>query len=183
MDHIIEVRVNLFFHPAFQFGLRQKQGDAAVLPTASRLPSVILEVGDSESLTQLKIDARLWLEHMLEVSQYLFSFVPTHCWNFLQVQLVILLSIDAPIAPHPTLPRITIELWRGLSPFNAQRPTAATQPRVAHMVLTADWTHTATPLYLLLSDIFRGQVPAAYGNNNRVHLDTVAWRQGIIDSW
>ena len=51
------------------------------------------------------------------------------------------------------------------------------------MVWAADWTHIATPLYILLSDIFRGQVPAAYGNNDRVQLDTVAWRQSIIDSW
>jgi hypothetical protein len=51
------------------------------------------------------------------------------------------------------------------------------------MVWEADWTHTATPLYMLLSDIFRGQVPAAYGNNDRVYLDTVAWQQAIIDAW
>ena len=39
----------------------------------SHLPSIqVLEVGDSESLlTQLKIDAKLWLEHMVEVSQFL----------------------------------------------------------------------------------------------------------------
>jgi hypothetical protein len=49
------------------------------------------------------------------------------------------------------------------------------------MVWEADWTHAATPLYILLSDIFRGQVPAAYGNNDRVQLDTVSWRQAIID--
>jgi len=26
-------------------------------------------------------------------------------------------------------------------------------------------------------------VPAAYGNNDRVHLDTVVWRQAIVDAW
>lgn len=51
------------------------------------------------------------------------------------------------------------------------------------MVWAADWTHAATPLYILLSDIFRGQVPAAYGNNDRVQLDTVTWQQHIIDTW
>jgi hypothetical protein len=51
------------------------------------------------------------------------------------------------------------------------------------MVWEADWTHGATPFYILLSDIFRGQVHAAYGNNDRVHLDIVAWRQAIIDTW
>jgi hypothetical protein len=50
------------------------------------------------------------------------------------------------------------------------------------MVWEADWTHAATPLYILFSDIFGGQVPADYGNHDRVHLDTVAWRQTIVDS-
>jgi hypothetical protein len=147
----------------FQLGRRQKQADAGFRPTLSRLPSIILEVGDSESLTQLKIDAKLWLEHMPEV------------------QLVILLSIDPPIAPHPNLPRITVQLWRGFPPLNPPRSATARQ-RVAHMVWEADWTQTATPLYIPLSDIFRGPVPAAYGNNDRVYLDTVAWRQAIIDA-
>jgi hypothetical protein len=51
------------------------------------------------------------------------------------------------------------------------------------MVWEADWTQAATPLYILLSDIFRGQVPADYGNHDHVDLDTVAWQQAIIDSW
>jgi hypothetical protein len=51
------------------------------------------------------------------------------------------------------------------------------------MVWEADWTLVATPLYLLLSDIFRGQVPAVYGNSDHVHLNTAAWRQAIIDGW
>jgi len=76
----------------FQVGLRKKQADSAVRSVLSHLPSVVLEVGDSESLTHLKIDAKLWLEHMPEV------------------QLVILLSIDPPIAAHPNLPRIIIQL-------------------------------------------------------------------------
>ncbi|KAF8349843.1 hypothetical protein F5887DRAFT_942629 [Amanita rubescens] len=141
----------------FQFGLRKKQPDAGIWPAQSRLPSIVLEVGDSASLTQLNIDARLWLEDMPEV------------------QLVILLLIDIPIAPHPNIPRIIIQLWRGHS-------LPAAQKRQAHMVWEADWTHSATPLYILFSDIFRGSVPATYGNNDRVHLDTVAWRQAIIDS-
>jgi len=51
------------------------------------------------------------------------------------------------------------------------------------VVWEADWTQAATPMYILLSDIFRGEVPAAYGNNDRVYLDTVAWRQVIIDAY
>jgi len=89
--------------------------------------------------------------------------------------------IDPPIASHPNLPRITIQLWRGFTHNPLHSPAA--QQREACMVWEADWTHTATPLYMLLSDIFREQVPAAYGNNDRVYLDTVAWRQAIIDAW
>ena len=77
---------------------------------------------------------------------------------------------------------MTIQLWRGFSPNHPPR-SAAAQQREARMVWEADWTHSATPLYILLSDIFRGQAPAAYGNNDRVHLDTVARRQAIIDAW
>lgn len=50
-----------------------KEADAGVRPTlsGSRLPSIVLEVGDSESITQLKIDAKLWIEHTQEVSLFL----------------------------------------------------------------------------------------------------------------
>jgi hypothetical protein len=51
------------------------------------------------------------------------------------------------------------------------------------MVWEADWTDAATPLYILLSDIFRGLAPTAYGNNDRVYLDTAAWRQAIISHY
>lgn len=57
------------------------------------------------------------------------------------------------------------------------------QQHVAWMVWEADWTLAATPFYILLSDIFRGQIPAAYGSNDRAHLDAVAWRQDIVDAW
>jgi hypothetical protein len=55
---------------AFELGQRLKEADAGIRPTASNsdLPSVVLEVGSSESLSQLKIDAMLWLEHTQEVS-------------------------------------------------------------------------------------------------------------------
>lgn len=148
-----------------ELGRRMKEADAGVRPTASDsdLPSVVLEIGSSESLTQLKIDAKLWLEHTPEV------------------RLVILISIDPPIAPNPTFPRITVQLWRG---FDFSRlPSAVFQVREARMVWAADWTVAATPLYILLDDIFRGQVPAEYGNNDRVYLDTNGWRQTIITAW
>ncbi|KAF5384186.1 hypothetical protein D9615_003258 [Tricholomella constricta] len=128
----------------FQLGPRKKQADAAVRPTVSdsRLPSVVLEVGSSESLTQLEIDAKLWLEHTQEV------------------RLVMLIFIDPPLAPNPTFPRITVQLWRGFDLRRSPRLAAAFQVRKAHMVWAADWTVAATPFYILFDDIFRGQVPA-----------------------
>ena len=52
--------------PAFNIGWsgpRRKQPDGGVCPTGFDYPSVVLEVGSSESLSQLCIDAQLWLEH------------------------------------------------------------------------------------------------------------------------
>jgi hypothetical protein len=169
-----------FLLPAIQLKSRQKQADASIAPYPNPpgCPSIVLEVGSSESLTQLKIDARLWIEDMPEVS-HLF-FLCCHSPDFLQVQLVIILSIDPPIGAHPNLPRITIQLWRGFPPTH---PLCVGRLREARRVWEADWTHGATPLYILLSDIFRGPVPAAYGNNDRVHLDTAGWRQAIITGY
>jgi len=81
-----------------------------------------------------------------------------------------------PLAPNSTLPRISLQLWKGAP------STATQQQREAQMIWATDWTNSATPLYILLSDIFGQQVPAAYGNNDRVYLDTVSWRQEIIES-
>lgn len=55
--------------PAYRLGSRQKQADAGIEPDFNppQLPSIVVEVGNSESLTQLKIDAKLWLEHSAEV--------------------------------------------------------------------------------------------------------------------
>lgn len=51
------------------------------------------------------------------------------------------------------------------------------------MVCEADWTNNATP-HILLPDIFGGQAPPPeYGDNDRVQLDTVTWRQHIVDAW
>ena len=95
------------------------------------------------------------------------------------MQLVILLLISPPIAPHPNFPGIIIQLWRGIPPHNPPHAPAA-QQRQAQKVWEANWTHSATPLYILLSDIFRGPAPATYGTNDRVHLDTAAWRRAIL---
>jgi hypothetical protein len=66
--------------PAYELGQKKKQADAGIAPhpNPSGFPSVVLEVGSSESLTLLRIDARLWFEHLHEVSQ-LFPLLPfTH---------------------------------------------------------------------------------------------------------
>jgi hypothetical protein len=96
---------------------------------------------------------------------------------FLQAQLVVLLLIDPPLDPHPTLPRVSLQLWKHFS------STAAQQQRDARMVWQADWTINATPLYILLSDVFRQQVPAVYGNIDRFNLDTADLREAIIESY
>ena len=111
-------------------------------------------------------------------------FLATHSPDLPQVQLVILISIDPPIASNPTFPRITVQLWRGFDPQHPSRLTsAAFQVQEACMVWAANWTVAATPLYILLDDIFRGQVPAEYGNNDQVYLDTNGWHQTIITAW
>ena len=107
------------------------------------------------------------------------AFTAIYSLDFLQVQLVIILSIDP---PNLHLPRITIELWRGFLPTRPIRSPAA-QQREGGWVWGADWTHAATPLYILFSDIFRGPAPADYGNHDRVQFDSVGWRQSIIDSY
>ena len=79
IEHIILPKFTLL-PPAFQLGSRKKQTDASVSPdhNPSRLPSIVLEVGSSESITQLKIDAKLWLETVPEVSQFLPLLPLTH---------------------------------------------------------------------------------------------------------
>jgi hypothetical protein len=112
---------------------------------------------------------------MHEVCQTISSFPPIH-QELLQVHLVILLLIDPP-APNSTLARISLQLWKSASSFSSTQ-----QQREAQMVWATDWTNSATPLYILLSDIFGPQVPAAYGDNDHVYLDTEGWRQQIIQS-
>lgn len=63
--------------PAFDIGPRKKQPDGGVCPTGFDYPSVVLEVGSSESLSQLHIDAQLWIEHTNYVRfRSLFFFPP-----------------------------------------------------------------------------------------------------------
>jgi hypothetical protein len=73
--------VNLIALPAHQIGpgdLR-KETDNCIYPRGSDSPSVVIEVGDSESLRQLHIDARRWLESTsVNVS---LSFLLTVCFS------------------------------------------------------------------------------------------------------
>ena len=93
------------------------------------------------------------------------------------MQLVILLSIDPSAPAHPT-PKISIELWRGVPLGLQDAPT-----KIAQMVWEADWTHHTGQFYILLADIFRGQVPPDYGANDRILLNPAAWRQAIIAAY
>ena len=63
---------DLWFLLAYQLGRRKKQADATVRPTASAsiFPSVVVEVGCSESIGQLRIDMGLWIEDCHEVSHF-----------------------------------------------------------------------------------------------------------------
>ena len=122
----------------------------------------MLEVGNSESLTQLRIDAKFWLEDFVNSFRYLLE--P------FQVQLMMLILIDPPTLTHHT-PKIIIQLWQGID---------VAQQRQARMVWEGDWTDSASPMYVLLSDISGDQVPGEYGNNDRVWLDTVAWRRKVL---
>jgi len=151
-------------HTTFQLGARKKQADAGMepFPNPSRFPSVVMEVGNSESMSQLIIDAKHWLEFTDDI------------------RLVILISIDSPIPPFPNFPRIRITLWRREDPSDRPVCPHAGRERIARDVWGADWTDAANPFYILLSDIFRGPPPASYGNRDRVYLNSQAWRDAII---
>src|SRR5258708_1477959 len=122
-----------------------KEPDTGIRPMTSSIPTVVLEIGDSESLTQLRIDAKFWLE-----SEYMHGVTTSSESLFPQVRLVIILSL--------TRPNIAIELWRGFNLVNPAHSQAAHQ-RIARKVWQADWTNNATSLYILLSDVFGGQAP------------------------
>jgi len=139
----------------------------------------VLEVGVSESLGKLKRDAIRWLEHMAEVCQFLPNFLLTclplgassgtggdPCQNLPAV--------------HPIHPVIKVQLWKTRPLVQTTRSAQASVPQ---MVWCANWTINATPLYILLSDIFGPHPPAAYGNNDHIYLNTGGWRQWIIDSY
>lgn len=109
----------------------------------SSSPIVVLEVGNSESLTQLRINSKLWLESDYMHGVTTFFWVSFSAHQDLQIWLVIILSV--------THPNITIKLWRGFNPVNLPCSQAACQ-RIVPMVWQADWTNNKTPLHILLSN-------------------------------
>jgi len=68
-----------------------------------------------------------------------------------------------------------LQLWKHFSSIAAQHQ------RDVQMVWQADWTNNVTPLYVLLSDVFRQQVPAVYGDIDHFNLNTVDLQDVIID--
>jgi len=148
----------------FVLGPKRKQPDSGVRPTGSNYPTVVLEVGSSESLGQLYLDAQLWLERTNDVN------------------LVVLISIDPPVAPNIT-PQITVVLYRPFAPVRPPRPGTDAWSRIARIVQNDDWTLNATPIQILLSEIFGNQIPAAYAGHMHVDLNTQWLRQMIIASY
>ena len=53
---------------------RRKEGDTCIVPAGSLSPSVVVEVGCSETITQLQGDAKRWLEsELLDVRHFYFT--------------------------------------------------------------------------------------------------------------
>jgi len=132
-----------FLHPAFDFKPGKKQPDSGLGHFGSRYLSIVLEVGDSDSLAQLEIDAKFWLEGPPQVC----PFLPT----------------------HQNIPKIIIKLWQAVG----------TDGHFC-MVWENDWSLAASPLHILLSDIFGDEVPKVYGENDRMSVDTESWQHKIL---
>jgi len=166
-----------FLHPDFYFESGKKQLDLGVGRAGSSCPTVALEVGNSKSLAQLKIDAKFWLEGPPQVCQLLPSFCRHHLTRtHFQVRLFIIVLIEAPTPPlDQNIAKIIIQLWRAAG-VDGQRHSAS-------MVWEDDWSHAASPLYILLSDIFGDLVPKEYGENDRVSVNTQGWRLGILQGF
>jgi hypothetical protein len=64
----------LFILPAYQLTKGcHKEADTCIVPAGTLSPSVVVEVGSSETITQLWGDAKRWLESdLLDVCQFYF---------------------------------------------------------------------------------------------------------------
>ena len=126
------------FLPAFELGPRKlkKQADGGILPLTSRRPSVVLEVGNSESLTQLKIDAKLWVEHTTEVSQFLFLVPSTH-HPFLRYSWSCSFQLTRPFPPYPIFQESPSNYGEALTPLgpHAQQLLGKGRPKWSGVVI------------------------------------------------
>lgn len=68
-DQLYYLCSQLSFFLGYRLGSREKEADAGIEPhpNPSNLPSIVMEVGVSETLTQLRHDARHWLENSDQV--------------------------------------------------------------------------------------------------------------------
>ena len=150
-------------------------------------PSVVIEVGCSETIAELRCDVTRWLESMLLDVSFIPGFKLSAILTVFQVKLVIIISIDPPIPPA-LLPNITIEHWKS-APFLNQHDlrTPPAPLKVASRVWSADWTAATTNYSLLLADVFGSSpIPPMYGANTHFNFtngEVTAWRQNIIDAW
>ena len=101
--------------------------------------------------------------------------------------MVIIISIDSPIAPNLQTPWIAIEHWKSEPPKRPPR-TQLARRKVVSKVWVADWTLAASAnYYILLADIFGSSpIPPIFGANTHLtfdNTDVAAWRREIIDAW
>jgi hypothetical protein len=172
---------------AFQLhGEHRKEPDDCIVPSGYDTPTLVFEIGSSESLGDLRLDAKQWLETPNFIVRH--SCLLSFSNNFsTQVQLVIILSIDNPAPVDPTTPRIKIEHWRSV-PASYSQCSPQACARIAQKDWEADWTQNVSQSYSVqLADVFGpAPIPAIFSPATQVNLfaeDLVLWRQSIIDEW
>jgi hypothetical protein len=183
--------ISLIVLLVYQLQGGRKQGDTCIVPDGSDSPSIVVEAGHSESLRQLRIDAKRWLEDSrIDVSDIYSSkhFFLSH-GNISQVWMVIIISIDPPLAnSNPATPQITVEHWKLRAIQQPLHSNSTAHTMEAYQAWTSDWT-TAVPAnyYILLADLFGSSpIPAVYAGHTHLTFNNqcmVLWRQRIIDSY
>ena len=158
------------------------------MPDGALSPSVAIEVGCSETLTQLRGDARRWLESTLLDVSFIQGFKLPAILTVFQVKLVIIISIDPPIPPTLQTPNITIEHWKSApSPNQHDLRTPSPCTKIASRVWSANWTAATSNYSLLLADVFGlSPIPLIFGANTQLNLtnaEVTAWRQSIVNAW
>ena len=100
----------------------------------------------------LRIDARLWIEHLSEVSQFVYCHSLTTHWNLFRSDLLSLSQLTPPFLLSQNFHQLSSNCGR-ISPCHLQHSNQTTLAwqREASMVWTANWTCTPTPFYFLTS--------------------------------